>query len=129
MPFIGGRYDESATVPIVCIVNNSTELSIDDNKAINEAMRSFYDILLEKSMCSRFCEARISVIVLSGEKLKIANNCEMIHFFWDDHKSGGRTRWDEAIKCLDDQLFEYMRYLLLSLLIYRPVVLLFTTSD
>lgn len=129
MPIAGGCYDKSAIIPIICIINNSAELDLDDNKTINEAMRSFYEILREKSMCSRFCEARISVIGLSGENLKIANNCEMIHFFWDDHKSEGGTRWDEAMKCLDDQLFEYMRHLLLSPLIYKPVVMLFTTSD
>lgn len=129
MSVMGDRYDKSAIIPIICIINNSAELSLDDNKAINEAMRSFYEILCEKSMCSRFCEAKISVIGLSGDNLRIADNCEMIHFFWDDHKSEGKTRWNEAMECLDDQLFEYMRHLLLSPLIYRPIVLFFTTSD
>ena len=129
MPVVGGCYIRPDIIPVVCIFNNSAELSLDDNKSINKAMRSFYEILREKSGRSRFCEARISVIGLSGENLKIADNCEMIHFFWDDRKPEGRARWGEAIKHLDDQLFEYMRHLQFSSMIYRPVVLLFTTSD
>lgn len=128
MPIVREYCDKKPVIPVLCVFNNSSDLTDDDACKLNEAARVTIQTIFTKANELMECDVKVSVLALAGNRMMIVDSLYFEDFIWEDFKPEGKARWDEAAMCMDDLLFENIKSSLGDIKVYAPIVLFFMTS-